>query len=47
MEKKTKPVPQGNIDINEIIKATKEAATACYGVVAIAETSEKKRMRSM
>ena len=43
MEKKTKPVPQGNIDINEIIKATKEAATACYGVVAIAEKSETAR----
>ena len=43
MEKKIKPVPQGNIDINEIIKATKEAATACYGVVAIAEKSETAR----
>ena len=36
MEKKTKPAPQGNVDINEIIKAVKESASACYGVVAIA-----------
>ena len=36
MEKKTKPAPMGNIDINEVIRAVKESASACYGVVAIA-----------
>ena len=36
MEKKTKPAPMGNIDINEVIKAVKESASTCYGVVAIA-----------
>ena len=44
MEKKTKPALQGNIDINEIIKAVKESASACYGVVAIASKEDTLRL---
>lgn len=43
MEKKT-TVPQGNIDINEIVEAVKEAASSCYGVVAIASKEETLRL---
>ena len=44
MEKKTKPAPQGNIDINEVIRAVKESASACYGVVAIASKEDTLRL---
>ena len=41
MEKKNNPVI--NIDTKEIMKATQEAASACYGVVAIAKRDETLR----
>ena len=44
MEKKTKHAPQGNIDINEVIRAVKESASACYGVVAIASKEDTLRL---
>ena len=40
MEKETKAAPQGNLDINSIIKVVKDSASACYGVVAIAKKDE-------
>ena len=43
MEKKKTTNPTVNIDIKEVMAATKEAASACYGVVAIAKRDETLR----
>ena len=43
MEKKKTTNPVTNIDIKEVMMATKEAASACYGVVAIAKRDETLR----
>ena len=43
MEKKKTTNPTVNIDIKEVMEATKEAASACYGVVAIAKRDETLR----
>ena len=44
MEKKIKEAPAANYDIKEIMEATKQAALACYGVVAIAQRDETLRL---
>ena len=43
MEKKKTTNPTVNIDIKEVMATTKEAASACYGVVAIAKRDETLR----
>ena len=43
-EKKVKEAPVANYDIKEIMDATKLAASACYGVVAIAKRDETLRL---